>query len=380
MRAISLFTGAGGLDVGFIEAGVSVVLASEIDEDACNTYSLNHPETTLLRGDVKQFKEVFAQYSGQIDIVFGGPPCQGFSVAGKMDPNDDRSKLIWEFVDVVRIVKPKAFVMENVKALAKLSKWEPVRKQYLATMDSLGYDVRSIVLNSKDYNVPQKRERVFFVGVMSGNDYPIWNLSSIMESYKFTSPTIRDVLCSLPPFGSEGNPDTCQSRITLATNPIMRQSPYAGMYFNGMGRPIDIDGYANTLPASMGGNKTPIIDELYLRDSESGNWVFEYHKMLMDGTIKPEFKEAPSRLRRLSITEAAAIQTFPPDYKFTGPKTAVYKQIGNAVPCNLAKAVAQAVISILNFEDKAVFPARGKYMIKSIEEYRWSILVTTFQN
>jgi DNA (cytosine-5)-methyltransferase 1 len=99
-KGISLFSGAGGMDVGFEKAGVDVVLANELDPNVCDTYEANHPNSKLLRGDIKDYYPVFAEQQG-IDIVFGGPPCQGFSVAGKMDPGDERSKLIWCFLDVV---------------------------------------------------------------------------------------------------------------------------------------------------------------------------------------------------------------------------------------------------------------------------------------
>jgi len=151
-------------------------------------------------------------------------------------------------------------------------------------------------------------------------------------------------LQSLGRAGTSENPNTCTAKITFATNPIMRKSPFAGMYFNGQGRPIDIDGYANTLPASMGGNKTPFIDEEYLYGGADEDWVIGYHNGLMEKTIVPEFKEAPDRLRRITIKEAARIQTFPDDYVFVGNKGAIYTQIGNAVPCKLAEAVAQSVI------------------------------------
>lgn len=128
----------------------------------------------------------------------------------------------------------------------------------------------------------------------------------------------------------------------------MRKSPYAGMYFNGQGRPINIDGYSNTLPASMGGNKTPFIDEEYLYGSAECDWVIDYHKSLLEGTIEPKFEEAPKRLRRITIKEAARIQSFPDDYIFCGNKGKIYTQIGNAVPCRLAEAVARAVIKYLN--------------------------------
>ena len=112
----------------------------------------------------------------------------------------------------------------------------------------------------------------------------------------------------------------------------MRKSPYAGMYFNGQGRPINVAGYTTTLPASMGGHKTPFVD----------------------GTIVPEFKEAPKRLRRITIKEAARIQSFPDDYIFCGNKGMVYTQIGNAVPCKMAEAVAKAVVEYIRNETASV--------------------------
>ena len=154
------------------------------------------------------------------------------------------------------------------------------------------------------------------------------------------------MLNTLPPAGEEGNPITCTAKITLAANPIMRKSPYAGMIFNGMGRPLNLDSVSTTLPASMGGNKTPIIDTEILRDRESVDWVKEYHKGLWEGTTEAVFGSAPDRLRRLTIAEAALIQSFPRDYIFKGSKSAIYTQIGNAVPCKLAEAVAASVIDV----------------------------------
>ena len=166
----------------------------------------------------------------------------------------------------------------------------------------------------------------------------------MIEQQKNKAPIIRDLLQPLGRAGTEKNPDTCTAKITFAAHPIMRKSPYAGMYFNGQGRPINIDGYSNTLPASMGGDKTPFVDEEYLYGDAESDWVVDYHKGLLEGTIVPEFKDAPRRLRRITIKEAAKIQTFPDDYIFCGKKGKVYTQIGNAVPCKLAEAVARAVI------------------------------------
>lgn len=124
-RAMSLFTGAGGIDIGFERAGFAIRYANEFDHDAADTWRTNRPfnRDAMHEGDIAEQLAVLSGYRGHIDLVFGGPPCQGFSVAGKMDPNDARNQLIFTFLEVVAIVRPKAFVMENVKALAVLDRW-----------------------------------------------------------------------------------------------------------------------------------------------------------------------------------------------------------------------------------------------------------------
>lgn len=346
LTGVSLFTGAGGMDVGFEKAGIKVIFANEIVPVAAETYRANRADSNMVNADIYSILGDMTQYSGA-DLVFGGPPCQGFSVAGKMDPNDDRSKLIFTFLDVVEKVRPRAFVMENVKALGALEKWEPVRTKYLNRCAELGYSTSFFILNATEYGVPQKRERVFFIGFRD-QEIDVAKMRKLLQEQKHTAPILRDLLQPLGRAGTKMNPHTCTARITFATNPIMRKSPYAGMYFNGQGRPMDIDGYANTLPASMGGNKTPFVDEDYLFGAATSDWVVDYHKGLADGSITPVFEEAPKRLRRITIKEAAKIQTFPDDYIFCGNKGAIYTQIGNAVPCSLAEAVAKAVVSYLS--------------------------------
>lgn len=338
MKAISLFSGAGGMDVGFKAAGFDVIVANEMDKHACETFRTNHPETRLIEGDLDICGEELHSYTG-IDVVFGGPPCQGFSVAGKMDPDDPRSKLIFSFCKIVEKVKPKAFVMENVKALGALSKFEEVRAALISRFQKAGYTVTIHILNSKDFGVPQSRERVFFIGVKNKSN-PIFKAN--FRKYLKDAPTLREVLIPLGKPGTKLNDRICNAKVTLAAKPVLRKSPYAGMLFNGQGRPLNPDGWASTLPASMGGNRTPIIDDnhLYLGDD---SWVEEYHKHLMSGGKPQGMHDAPSYLRRLTINEAALLQTFPKNYIWCGPSSKVYSQIGNAVPCDLAKAVASCV-------------------------------------
>jgi DNA (cytosine-5)-methyltransferase 1 len=348
MNAVSLFTGAGGMDVGFRKVGVSVVWANELDSDAAKTYQKNHPNSLMREGDIKDLKSELHQFSkGTIDLVFGGPPCQGFSVAGKMDPNDERSKLIWEFLDAVKILRPKLFVMENVKALGELERWRHIRERIFNVASSIGYSVTAKVLNSADFGVPQKRERVFFIGFLNSDTGVFFHFNNEIDKQIKPRMILHNCLRRLPPAGSEGNPLTCTAKISLARSPIMRKSPYAGMLFNGLGRPLDLSNQSNTLPASMGGNKTPIIDDLLLNNPEADDWVKMYHRSLCEGK-KVEVPSVPAHLRRITICEAATIQTFPTDYKFAGEKSSIYRQIGNAVPCNLAASVAKAAIGVLN--------------------------------
>ena len=346
MRAVSLFTGAGGMDVGFKQAGFEIVCANEIDKNAAATYKINHPETTLLEGDINSFLPSLSAYRGA-DIVFGGPPCQGFSVIGKMDPEDLRSQLIFTFLDAVKKIQPQAFIMENVKALGTLKKWETVRSTYLSRAKEMGYICYPFIINAAEFGTPQKRERVFFIGVKGNRDFRK-EITSLIEVQKRKAPIIRDLFRDLGPAGTEKNPKTCNAKITYALKPVMRKIPYDCLMFNGIGRPVDPDGYSRTITASMGGNMTLIVDEDYLQDKNADNWIQEYYDKLVSGTVTPIFEEAPSRLRRLTINETRRLQTFPEEYIFCGPKTSVYKQIGNAVPCEMAKTVAIAMKKYLD--------------------------------
>lgn len=338
--AISLFSGAGGMDVGFQCAGFDVVWANELMPHAATTYDLNHCKGVMHPGDIKRFMADLPE--SDIFCVFGGPPCQGFSVAGKMDLLDERSQLVFSFMDVVQRTMPATFVMENVKALASLSKFSHVRYELMKRANLMGYDANLYVLNAKEFGVPQSRERAFFIGFR--NDLNVkfdhWNF----EPYKCLPPTIKSVLTAIGQAGTQKNPLTCKARISLAARPVMRKSPYAGMLFNGLGRPLNTDGVSCTLPASMGGNKTPIVDEGHVYKGES-SWVEWYHAYLQNGGLPLEMDAVPSRLRRITLKEAAAIQTFPDGYKFSGPISSQYTQIGNAVPCKLAHAVAAAVLA-----------------------------------
>ena len=324
------------MDLGFISAGCRILFASDWDSLACETYRKNIGDH-VVSCDISTLR---GQDLPRADILIGGPPCQGFSVAGHMRADDPRSQLVWQFVRLVRECRPKLFVMENVKALATLTRFRSIRAKLLSDFAELGYDTNMSLLNAADFGVPQNRERVFFIGVAKG----ICPINHVPGTAKRRS-TVRDVIGHLPPPGVAPNLGECRARVVIADHPVLRKSPYAGMLFNGQGRPISLDDTVNTLPASMGGNRTPVVDEGELRQQQSP-WILQYHARLLAGA-KPGGK-APSRLRRITVTEAALLQTFPSGYQFAGSQSAQYRQIGNAVPPKLAEGVARIVVAHLS--------------------------------
>jgi len=195
------------------------------------------------------------------------------------------------------------------------------------------------------------RERMFIVGlhkdIFTGTDDDLLALlNDNLSTEQQTPKTVGEVVRKLGKAGSKTNSRTCAAKITYAKSPILRRSPYAGMLFNGAGRPLPSKGWATTLPASMGGNKTPIVDEAEIfEDKES--FVEAYHAKVISGG-KGNVGEAPRRLRRLTIDECIAIQTFPARYDLAGSKSAQYRQLGNAVPPLLAEAVAGALTRMLD--------------------------------
>lgn len=341
-KAISLFSGAGGMDVGFTRAGFEIVWANDFNKDACNTYELNFGNH-IICDDINNQLENLSDFEG-IDILFGGPPCQGFSVAGKMDPNDERSKLVESFLKAVEVSKPKVFLMENVKSLATLSRFNNIRQALKEKAKKLGYKTDLIILNAKDFGVPQARERMFFIGIKDfDKDIELYQK---VQKYKKKCKTVKETILPLGKAGTTQNKRICNAKITIASKPILRKSPYAGMLFNGQGRPINPNLPACTIHASMGGNRTPIIDENQLFNN-APSWIENYHSNLMNNGKPLPKDNAPNCLRRLTVDEAILLQTFPADYKFYGSQSSIYKQIGNAVPCKLAECVALTISDIL---------------------------------
>ena len=338
---LSLYSGAGGLDCGFRNAGFEIIAAVESDRWAVETYRANLG-AHVVHGELPGVVPLGA---AGVDVVIGGPPCQGFSVIGKMDPEDPRSTHVHAFMDLVARFSPRAFVLENVKALAVSDRWSAVRDDLRCTARGLGYQVELFLLNAADFGVPQTRERMFLIGTRG-----MAPLCPVPTS-KGSPPSVREALRRLPPYGQPGNDAICAARVVPAPRPVMRPRAHHGsLLFNGSGRPLDLSGPAKTLPASMGGNATPIIDQEELANGAEP-WVRGYHARLLAGGDPIDV--APARLRRLTVQEAAALQTFDPSWQFRGPQVAQFRQIGNAVPPRLAEAVASAIRTSLAWLDHA---------------------------
>ncbi|MHB8295752.1 MAG: DNA cytosine methyltransferase [Acidimicrobiales bacterium] len=326
MRTLDVFSGAGGLSIGLEQAGFEIVAGAEWDADACETFAKAHPTADVLEGDVNAMS--FGAWKGRADVVVGGPPCQPWSTGGKRLGADDPRDGWPSFLRVLREVGPRAFIAENVGGFAVGGR----RSRFLSLLqelEALGYTAVAGVLNAADFGAPQRRRRLVIVGAREATfEFPMPGFGP-GRAYPWRA--AGDVLTK-EPIGP-GNP----SIVTYARCPDSRSSPYDGHLFNGGGRPIDLAKPAPTLLASMGGNKTPWVDTLGV--------VPEYHAHLLTGG-KPRAGRVPGA-RRITVEEAAMLQTFPAGMHFAGTRSSRYRQIGNAVPPLLARAVGERLLPLV---------------------------------
>lgn len=321
-QAIDLFSGVGGLSAGLHEAGWDVIAGFEIDEVAVENYRLNFPDSEVFSCDVREVD--FTKYKG-IGLVAGGPPCQPFSVAGKMLAKKDPRDMVPQFVRAVREARPLAFMMENVPGLMTQRNFK-YSEAVTLELAELGYKVYVKCLTAYNYGVAQNRQRVFFIGFQD-NGFFGYPTPSHGPGQKFKYLTAGEALQNVP----EDEPNT--AKVVYAKNPVLRPSPFAGMLVNGQGRPINLKGPSHTIPATAGGNRTHIYDP---------NGVLkEYHHELRKGG-EPRVGEVDG-VRRITVRESARIQSFPDKFILTGKKSSQYRLIGNAVPPKLAKVVAKTI-------------------------------------
>jgi len=339
---LDLFCGAGGLSLGLTGAGFHVAFAYEWDSDCCTTFASHHPHTYLREEDISTSD--FTTYRGHVQLVVGGPPCQPFSTGGKGLAANDRRDCIPHFVRAVALIAPQAFLMENVPGLVQRSHL-PYFQRVLHEMETLGYSVNWKVLNAADFGVPQKRRRLFIVGLRGG-------------TFRFPQPT-HGPGCPQPwvPAGTYvsteriiGDPNP--SIVTYARVPDLRPCPFDGHVFNGGGRPVDLTRPAPTILAAAGGNKTHWLDTQGI--------VSEYHASLLAGGV-PREGVVPGA-RRLTVAESALLQSFPQSIHFAGKRSSQYSQVGNAVPPLLAEALGAELLRQCTWDGDTV-PLEGIHVV-----------------
>jgi DNA (cytosine-5)-methyltransferase 1 len=329
MKSIELFCGAGGLAIGLARAGIAAVCAVEMDASAAATFAAHEPDADVITSDIRQVD--LSHYRGKAELLSGGPPCQPFSSGGLRGAALDERDMIPYFLKGLREVQPQAFLMENVPGLTVGG-----RGQYLSDVigefRSLGYCVSWKVLNAAHFGVPQIRRRLFVVGLK--NRVFRFPAETHGPGRKHEYVSVDDVL----PRRQIGEPNP--SQVFYAKNPELRPNPYHGHLFNGGGRAIERNRPSPTILASAGGNKTHFFDDL--------NLVPEYHSHLAKGGA-PRTGALPGA-RRLTVLESAVLQTFSKDMSFSGPRSAQYEQIGNAVPPLLAKILGKAIVKQMKDE------------------------------
>ena len=321
---VEVCSGCGGLSTGFMEAGFTPLLLNEIDKTFSATLSANHPGVRVETKDMQQL--TLTEFDGRVDVLAGGVPCQAFSQAGeRRGLEDPRGQLIVDFNRLVLECKPKILMVENVKGLLSHNHGETLKGVVELFENGGQYRVQYKVLNAKNYSVPQKRERVFIIGVRSDItaefEYPASHATPVV---------LQDVLV--------GVPASIGAVYPTAKRAVMDLVPQGGCWVN---LPPDIQAsYMGAASMAAGGGKRGIARRLAMTEPS------------LTLTTSPAQKQTerchPLETRPLTVREYARIQTFPDSYEFKGGMGAQYKQIGNAVPVKLAKAMGEQIARFLS--------------------------------
>lgn len=332
MRLISLFSGAGGMDLGFKKAGFQVVIGNEYDKTIWETYEFNH-STPLLKGDIRKIQS--EMFPDNIDGIIGGPPCQSWSEAGSLRGiEDERGQLFFEYIRLIRDKQPKFFVAENVPGMLSRIHTLAVRNIInLFETAGIGYSVYVKTLNANDFGVPQDRKRVFYVGFRKDLKVDTFNFPDPL-SYK---PTIRDAIWDIQKYAI---PSLSNNKTNYFNENRLNHEYFTGGYstiYMSRNRVRNWDEPSFTIQAS--GRQAP------QHPSAPKMLKIDKDKFVFD----PDYKNS---YRRLTVRECARIQTFPDNFVFfyTNLQDA-YKMIGNAVPVELAYHLG---LSIKHFLEKTI--------------------------
>lgn len=328
MNIISLFSGCGGLDLGFERAGFTIPVANEIDKTIWDTFKVNHPDTHLIEGDIRNVtkKDIEQFIDGEVDGIIGGPPCQSWSEAGSLKGiKDARGKLFFDYIRILKEFQPKFFLAENVSGILANRHSEAVQN-ILTLFDDAGYNVSFTLVNAKDYGVAEERKRVFYIGFRKdlNIDFGFPKGSTKDNNKKIT---LRDVIWDLQNTAVPSGEKNHHNLEAVNNNE----------YFTGAFSPI-----------FMSRNRVKAWDEQAFTVQASGRQC-QLHpqapKMVKVGKNDCRFVEGKEHLyRRMTIREVARVQGFPDDFKFIYDNTdTAYKMIGNAVPVNPAYEIAVAI-------------------------------------
>jgi DNA (cytosine-5)-methyltransferase 1 len=363
---IDLFSGAGGLSQGFANAGFPVPYAIDNWDVACETHRLNHPRSETLCGDIREVSdEEIGRRFADARIVVGGPPCQGFSTAGKQLLDDPRNRLVEEFIRVVTILQPEAFLLENVEGLAKRSGGQLV-VELQSRFEAMGYSVAQQVLAAVDFGLPQKRRRFMMLGLRAGR--PVFP----MPTHHFRrggqqplglrpAPTFDDATSDLPAVaageenGTYAGPPKNEFQNSMregATDLTLHKAPSHKPHMIALMRHIPQGASAFDVPDQIPNELMPKsgFPNSYARiraDQPGPTITRNFTTPSSANCIHPHYDRA------LTLREGARLQTFPDRYRFAGNFGDKRLQIGNAVPPHLAEAVARQVAIALGQQEAA---------------------------
>jgi DNA (cytosine-5)-methyltransferase 1 len=345
---VDAFCGAGGLSLGLVAAGFNVLLGFDLDPVCMSTLKANprrvrHP---VLTADVRsmlggKLLEIIGMKSGQLDLLAGGPPCQGFSVQRIGDDTDDRNLLVNDYADLILEVRPRLFLMENVAGLGG-KRGQAILQRFVNRIGTEGYIIHQRTVDAQEYGVPQRRRRLIIVGERCEIPFSRFHWPSRLEG---SPPTVRDTIGHLPPPPPNGvdHPDLPGHRADRLSR--MNRLRLEALQ-EGQGRTHLPD----SLLAACHRVSADVVGHRNVYGRMAWDEVAPTITARFDSFTRGKFGH-PEQVRTISLLEGALLQTFPRDYRFVGSKVEVARQIGNAVPPRLAAALGRAVRSALKAWD-----------------------------